>query len=340
MLVEHERGLVRVIPEHSIGKLAQERHRVSGAKCEARVRGTGQGVNLHADPWPRLCARQPREEIPMQSIFDVQNWKEVLLQTSSELTAPLVKHVPQLIGALLMLGIGWLVSRAVEVAARRILVTLGVDRASARTGVGDVLARSGISMTLSTVISKLFFWLLLLTFALSAIEMIGLDSVVGMIEKMVAFIPRVIGACFIVVLGLVFARFIAGLAASTFSAAGFAGGARVGVLVQGGIGILVALVAMKQIGVDTEILVGPLTVVLGAAALSAGLCFALGARPIVTHILAGHFVRQSLPRDVYVQIGDRRGVVQRVGATETLLRDGDVQWSVPNGQILDQVVVR
>jgi hypothetical protein len=130
------------------------------------------------------------------------------------------------------------------------------------------------------------------------------------------------------------------VAASAFSAAGFTAGARVGVLVHGGIATLVALVAIEQVGVDTRILVGPLTVLVGAAALSAGLCFALGARPIVTHILAGHFVRQSLPRDAFVQIGDRRGVVQRVGATDTLLRNGDAQWSVPNAQILEQIIVR
>ena len=276
----------------------------------------------------------------MQSLFDAQAWQQALLQTISDLSTTLAKLVPALLGAIAMIGIGWLVSRGVEIAARRILVTLGVDRASARTGVGDILVRSGIAMTLSDLIARLLFWLLLLTFVVSGIEMIGLESVIGSIDRLIAFIPRVIGACLIFVLGLVFARFVAGLAASAFSAAGYAGGERVGMLVRVGLGTLVALIAIEQIGVETEILIGPLTVVVGAAALSAGLCFALGARPIVTHILAGHFVRQSLPRDAFVQIGERRGVVQRVGATETLLRDGDVQWSVPNGRLLEEVVVR
>ena len=53
-----------------------------------------------------------------------------------------------------------------------------------------------------------------------------------------------------------------------------------------------------------------------------------------------HFVRQSLPRDSVIQIGGRRGVVQRVGATDTLLREGDVLWSIPNGQLIDEIIVR
>jgi small-conductance mechanosensitive channel len=221
-----------------------------------------------------------------------------------------------------------------------VLHTLGVDRASARIGVGDALARSGVGMTLSEVIARLLFWLLLLTFVLSSVETVGLAAVTATIDRLIAFIPRVIGAFLIIVLGLLFSRFVAGLAASAFSAAGFASGARVGVLVNAGVATLVGLVAVEQIGIDTQILVGPLTALIGAAAFCAGLCFALGARPIVTHILAGHFLRQSLPRDSVVQIGERRGVVERVGATDTLLRDGDVSWSVPNARILDEVVVR
>jgi len=276
----------------------------------------------------------------MQTDLDARAFQEILVQTFSGLSRTLAEIVPPLLGAIAMVGVGWLVSRAVEVATRRILVTLGVDRASARTGVSEVLARSGIGLTLSDVIARLLFWLLLLTFVVSAVEMIGLDSVSGSLDRLIAFIPRVIGACLIVVVGLALGRFVSGLAASTFSAAGFANGARAGSIVQAGLGTLVALVALEQLGVETEILVGPLSVLLGAAAFSAGLCFALGARPIVTHILAGHFVRQSLPRDAYVQIGERRGVVQRVGSTETWLRDGDHVFSVPNGQILEAVIIR
>lgn len=276
----------------------------------------------------------------MQTVFDSQAWKEVLIRTFTELSTTLARLVPAVLGAILMLALGWLVARGVELAARRLLARLGVDRASSRTGVSDLLRRSGIGLGVSDLIAKLLFWLLLLTFVVSAVEMIGLESVIGSLDRLIAFIPRVIAACVIVVVGLVFARFVAGLTASAFSAAGFANGARVGLVVQIGLGALVGLVAIEQLGVRTEVLVGPLSALVGAAAFSAGLAFALGARPIVTHILAGHFVRQSLPRDAFVQIGDRRGVVQRVGATETLLRDGELQWSVPNGQILDAVVLR
>ena len=109
-----------------------------------------------------------------------------------------------------------------------------------------------------------------------------------------------------------------------------------GVLTSG----LVAVIAIEQLGISTSVLVGPLTALLAAAGFAAGLAFALGAYPIVTHILAGHFLKQSLPRDTFVEVSGERGVVDRVGATDTVLRSGDRSWSVPNGKLIGEVVIR
>lgn len=276
----------------------------------------------------------------MQELFDVEAWREVSVRALSELGATLAAFLPSLVGALVILAIGWLLSRAVEIAAQRVLRTVGVDRASARLGLGDILERTGVTITASALIARLLFWLLMLTFVLSSVETLGLEAVTGTIDRLIAFIPSLIGAGLITLLGLLFARFLGGVAGSAVAAAGFDGAARVGLVVQGLAAVLAVVIAIEQLGLDTQVLVAPLTALLAAAGFSAGLAFALGARPIVTHILAGHFLRQSLPREAFVEVAGHRGVVQRVGATDTLLRDGERQWSVPNAQLLETVVSR
>jgi len=143
-----------------------------------------------------------------------------------------------------------------------------------------------------------------------------------------------------VFVGLLVARFTRGVVSSASAAAGVENAQRLGSLVQALVIALVAVLASDQLGIQTSVMIGPLTAVVGAAALAAGLAFALGARPIVTHILAGHFLKQSLPRDAFVEIDGRRGVVERVGPTDTLLRDGDQRWSMPNAQLLEKIVTR
>jgi hypothetical protein len=307
------------------------------------MRATAAKGNLAGTGNPDGRARRRsavQEETTMQDLFDVQAWREVVVRALSELGSTLAAFLPSLVGALLILGVGWLLSRSVELAAGRLLRTVGVDRASARLGLSEAIERTGLDASLSGLIARLLFWLLMLTFLLSSAETLGLEAVTGTIDRLIAYIPSVIGAGLIALLGLLLARFVGGVVRSAVGAAGFVGAERMGFLVQALVATLVVVIALEQLGVDTEVLIGPFTALLAAAGLSAGLAFALGAYPLVTHILAGHFLRQSLPRDVFIEVAGRRGVVLRVGATDTLLRDGESQWSVPNAQLLQEVVVR
>jgi len=276
----------------------------------------------------------------MGKLSDVSAWREVFLQAFTELGRTVAGFLPSLVAAILILLIGWALSRSVELAAGRALRTLGLDRAATRLRLAEVLERAGIGLAASEVVARLLFWLLMLTFLLSSVDTLGLTAVTSTIDRLIAYIPNLIGGGLIALVGLLLARFVGSLVASASAAAGFPSAARLGFLVQALVSGLVVIVAIEQLGVATNVLVGPLTALLAAAGFAAGLAFALGARPIVTHILAGHFLKQSLPRESFVEISGERGVVERVGPTDTLLRNGERSWSVPNARLLEATVLR
>jgi hypothetical protein len=271
---------------------------------------------------------------------DIAAWRDVFLQAATEIGTKVAGFLPSLFGAVLILLVGWLLSRSVELAAGRALRTFGLDRAAVRLRLSDVLMRAGVKMALSEVVARLLFWILMLTFVLSSVETIGLTAVTATIDRLIAYIPNLIGAALIVLVGLLLARFTGTVVSSAAAAAGFPSAPRLGVLVQILVAGLVIIVAVEQLGINTSVLVGPLIAVLAAAGLSAGLAFALGAYPIITHILAGHFLKQSLPRDTFVEVAGERGIVESIGATETVLRNGEKSWSIPNAKLLDLVVTR
>jgi hypothetical protein len=276
----------------------------------------------------------------MDPLPDISAWRDVLLEAATELGTRVAGFLPSLFGAVVIFLVGWLVSRSVELAASRGLRTLGVDRGAARLRITEVIDRAGIRMALSEIIARLLFWLLMLTFLLSSVETLGLTAVTATIDRLIAYIPNVIGAAVIGLVGLLLARFTGTLVSSGAAAAGVPSAPRLGFLVQLLVSGLVIVIAVEQLGVETTVLVGPLTALLAAAALSAGLAFALGAYPIVTHILAGHFLKESLPRDTFIEVDGERGVVERIGATETVLRNGEKTWSIPNAKLLNLVVAR
>lgn len=276
----------------------------------------------------------------MTEIFDVEAWREVVVRALGEMSATLATFLPSLVGAAVILAVGWAVSKALEIAAVRALHGFGLDRVAVRLRVAETLDRAGVGMAPSAIVARLLFWLLMLTFVLSAVETLGLSAVTETIDRLIAYIPSVIGAGLIAVFGLLLARFLASLVSSGAAAAGLPGAPRLGVLTHAVVATLVFVAAVEQLGVRTEILVGPFTALVAAVVLTAGLAFALGARPIVTHVLAGHFLRQSLPPGASVEVEGERGVIERVGATDTVVRGEERTWSLPNARLLEQVVIR
>jgi len=276
----------------------------------------------------------------MSEIFNVEAWRQVLVNSLTEFGETAAVFLPSLIATLVILGVGWLVSRLVAAVSERVLLQLGLDRASARLGISERLREAGAPLTPSHIVARLVFWVLMLTFLLSAVETLGLSAVTATIDRLISFLPNVIAAGLIFVLGLLLARLVRNLVSSGAAAAEFPQAPRLGSLAEIVVAIVVGVVALEQLGIETEMLVTVVTAIVGAVGLTVGVAFALGARPVITHILAGHFLRQSLPSGGSVEVGGQRGVVERVGAVDTLVRDGEHSWSIPNGRLIEEIVIR
>jgi small-conductance mechanosensitive channel len=195
-------------------------------------------------------------------------------------------------------------------------------------------------MVPSQIVSRLVFWILMLTFLLSAVETLGLEAVTATIDRLIAYLPNVIAAAFIVVIGLLLARFVRNLVASGAATANLVYAQQLGSAAYGAVVVMVGVLTAQQLGVNTQLLMTVITALIAAAALAMGLAFALGSREVVGAILAGHYVRQSLREGDLIEVENRKGRVERIGPVDTLLRDGESTWSIPNVKLLRETLGR
>lgn len=274
----------------------------------------------------------------MEALLDLAVLRELTVRVVGDLMAALSALLPRLLGALGLLAVGWLVATVTALAAERVLRGVGLDRAALRLGLERPLRHAALPAPASRLVARTVFWLLLLVFLLSAVETLGLEAVTGTLERLIAFLPALIAAALVAVVGLLLARLAGALARSAAAAAGLPAAARLGFLTEAGVAVMVGLIAAEQLGLDARLLVPPLTAAIAVAGLSAGVAFALGARPVVTHILAGHFLRQSLPRDGVVEVAGHRGVLERVGATDTWLQSDGRRIRIPNARLLEETL--
>lgn len=196
---------------------------------------------------------------------------------------------PRLAAAIGILMIGFLVAKAVERATDFVLHRLGFDRWMREGGVTEALERAGTTLDPSTVIAKLVFWTMMLLVIIIASNALGVTAVSLLFTELLAYVPNVIAAIIVLVLGILLGEFVKDLvlaSAGTLSAAPTL--ARAG---KAAVILLAAFMALEQLEVAQDILLVFFVAVVGAAALAAGIAFGLGGRDVAAEIARGWYDR-------------------------------------------------
>ncbi|MGD8413752.1 MAG: mechanosensitive ion channel [Candidatus Latescibacterota bacterium] len=274
----------------------------------------------------------------MGNTFSIDSWRAALSNWLDQLGTTVGLLLPAILGAVLILLVGWAISRLVQSLVRRALNRVGLDRTVSRLRLSENLERANIKAAPSAIVSRILYWILMLTFVLAAAETLGLEAVTGTIDRLIAYLPNVLAAVFIVLVGFLLARFVQRLVESGSELAGLVSAGSLGSAARGLVLVLTAIVAVEQLGLKTDVLVRVVTVVVATLGLTMGLAFALGSRTVMSHILAGHYLRKTLTAGQTVEVVGRKGLVDHVGAVSTVFRKGDKSWSIPNSALLEDVV--
>lgn len=261
----------------------------------------------------------------------------MLVDMLTNVTGSAIEFLPRLIGAFAVLLVGWILAKIVRAILVR-AVEVSLDSLLERSGLMETLERASITAQPSQIVGALAYWLLFLLFVMAAAEIVGLSAVTAAITRILGYIPSVVSAALVLAAGVFLARFVGNVVRSAGTAANLSYAKGLGAVAQTSIVVMVVVVTLEQLGVDTQILVTVITVTVAAITAGMGLAFALGSRDIVSAILAGHYLRQTLPEGEPIEVEGRRGVVEQIGPIATTFRDESGRWTVPNRRLMDEII--
>lgn len=226
----------------------------------------------------------------MREFLDTTLWEPV-----ATLGTRIGQFLPNLLAAILILGVGWPLAWALGRGAERLLRTLGVDHLAEQVRINTVFARYGLKQAPSHLAGRMLYWGLVALTVVASLGALDLAHVNQFATTLLGYIPYLLTAVVILIAGMVLSSFaaratlIAAVNASFPAATTAAGLARWGVL-------LVALaMALEQLGIARNIVVVGFGVTLGSVALAAAIALGLGAKD-----LAKEFLERMLsdrPRD-------------------------------------------
>lgn len=256
--------------------------------------------------------------------------------------AQIAAFLPKLIAAAIVVAAGnvvaWLVARLVSVMGER----LGLQRAAQRSGLTDSLAQSGIERPVSQLLGAFVFWLLMCVFLVAACDILQLPGVAVALERLAAYLPKVLLAAIIVVVGFLLAAMVRSVVAASLTRAQFGGSAGWASAAYYALVVVTLIGALRQMDVEFELLNYAILIVLAGAALAFGLSFGLGGRDVMAGVVCGYYLRQRFQAGDHVRVAGYEGTIREVGVVATVIEteEGGMlnRHSIPNQRMLSESI--
>lgn len=205
--------------------------------------------------------------------------------------------LPRLLGALIIVALGWALALALRNLVRRALVAARFDQLSESSGMGQLFRRADIPIAPSELAGRMLFWTVWIIFLMSAISAIGLDALTHLTVAFFVYLPRVLAAVLILMGGFLFGNFLGRAAVLAVVNGGFASASMIGSAVRLLIAILAFAMALDQLQIARNIVTAAFAIAFGALMLAAALAFGLGGRDVARQVLEERLLRGEKPDD-------------------------------------------
>jgi len=208
----------------------------------------------------------------------MQQQLDVFIASLSAFWTQLAGFVPQLLAALVLLFVGWLLANVVRTGVMKLLDVLKFDTLAEKTGIEAFLKQGHLDVSLSRLLAKLAYWIIIFVVVVTVANSLGLHMVAELFNKVVFYIPNIIVAILVLVFGVLVARFINRMVFAYLNNIGVQGALTISTLSEYAVIIFVVFVALEQLEIGTNLLTAAFQIGFGAVGLAFALAFGLGGR--------------------------------------------------------------
>lgn len=189
-------------------------------------------------------------------------------------------YIPAIAGAIVILVAGWLIAKVIEAVIVRVLKSIRLDVASDKVNISNVLAQGEIKLSLSELIGAVIYWIVILVVIATALNALNLTIAAELISRLVGYVPNILGAIFILVLGMLLANFVASIVRTSASNAGIGSAKLLAQITHTILVIFAVILAIEQLKIASALIVLAVNVVLISVGIGLALAFGLGCKDI------------------------------------------------------------
>jgi hypothetical protein len=211
----------------------------------------------------------------MQNLY----WSDILQYSFQNIWASFISFLPQLLVALLVLIVGWIIAGILKRIIKTVFTQLKVDSALDAAGLDSLTAKAGYQLNSGAFVGGLVKWFVIIVFFVAALDILNLDQATAFLSEIVlGYLPQVIVAVVILFGGIILASFVEKVVIAGGKATSFASAALLGKFAYYAIIAFTILAALNQLLIAPELVQMLFAGLVFGLSLAFGLAFGLGGK--------------------------------------------------------------
>lgn len=220
-----------------------------------------------------------------KNMYDFNSWGEVVTNSFQNLWIKTINFLPNLASALVVLVIGFFIAKFFAKFVTRTLKYLYFDKAIDSLGIKEGMKNIGMKIDISKFIGLIVQWFFIIVFLVAAADILKLTQITEFLNKVLIYIPNVVIAVVILILGVVFANFIHGMVKASMHVANLELSIFIAAIAKWAILIFAIMAALVQLKIASELVSSLFQGVIAMFALAGGIAFGLGGKKKAKKIL-------------------------------------------------------
>ena len=205
-------------------------------------------------------------------------WDNLIVEPIRGMLTKILGYLPTLLGALIILIVGWIIAKIIKGVVNRVLKVIRFDKLADKAGISEVLHKGGLKATAGEVLSGLVYWLVIIMVLVMVVNALGTPQASGVLERLFAYIPNVIAALFVIVIGMFLASFVSQIVSTAASNANLPKPDMLAGISRWAIIIFAATISLRQLGIAPLLVSTTFNIFFAGVCLALALAFGLGGK--------------------------------------------------------------
>ena len=268
---------------------------------------------------------QGTDESAWQTTYEI--WLAALDNTYRELVEAVASFVPGLIGAALLILVGWLSAIAVRAAIVRF--GTGLDRLfyAARDRIGQ--SQIELRWPISRVLAHTAYWLVIAFFLAAVSRLLALPGLVDIFGQVLHYLPLLLVWALAVFAVYVASGLVSSGTASAARSAGLSNADLLGRMARIVVLVFAGIIAASQIGIDVALLVNVVTITTAVLLGGAAIAFGIGAGGVAGNLIAAQQLRRNYRVGQRVAVDRFEGEILEITGSAVVLDTEQGRTMVP-----------